>query len=164
MDSVRLFKHSQFIEERGEIFSFWKKRDLDLNFVEDRCSVSYRGTVRGLHGDPETWKYITCPIGELFLVTYSLKTGEKLEFYLTEAAKTSILIPPYHINGHQCLSHFCIFSYKQTQYYDAFPAETQWTVRYDDPQLNINWPIKPMRVSERDKQGKLLKDLNWENN
>ena len=128
-------------------------------------SISYRATVRGFHGDPETWKYITCPLGSFRLVTYNLHTGGIDVFDLSEEEKTSILIPPYFLNAHQCTSHMCIFSYKQSTYYEDYPAEKQWTVRYNDefispyfPNEQI-WPLEPMRVSDRDKRGCSVIDL-----
>jgi dTDP-4-dehydrorhamnose 3,5-epimerase len=48
----------------------------------------------------------------------------------------------------------CIFSYKQSQYYSGM--ENQFTVRWDDPKLNIFWPMKDMMLSERDLSAKFI--------
>jgi dTDP-4-dehydrorhamnose 3,5-epimerase len=156
---IKVFDHSCYRERRGEIFAFYNKKDIDVEFVQDRMSLSYKGTLRGFHGDPETWKYITCPFGSLQLCTYDLLSGELRSFNLNENNKRSILIPPYYINAHLCLSHTCMFLYKQSEYYETFPADKQWTVKYNDPDIGAKWEGDIFNVSDRDNNGGSLKSL-----
>ena len=59
-----------------------------------------------------------------------------------------VLLPPSFVNGHLCISEHCIFSYKQSTYYEG--AENQMTVRWNDPALGIEWPITSPILSDRD--------------
>ena len=75
-------------------------------------------------------------------------------FSISEKNRKQILIPAGCANGHLCLTEKCIFSYKQSQYYSG--AQNQFTVRWDDPSLNIFWPIKHKIISERDSNAKFI--------
>lgn len=168
MNKVIEFKHDIHTEDRGDIGvyfdeSFYNREDWPcpikntaiwdrepIKFVQDRFSKSYKGGVRGFHGDPETWKYITCLIGKIKVVTWDIKQQIRQEFYL-EDGKSSILIPAYFLNAHQVLSDVAIFHYKQTQYYQTFPDFKQWSVNYNDGSIAPNWDLEPRRVSQRDR-------------
>jgi dTDP-4-dehydrorhamnose 3,5-epimerase len=58
-----------------------------------------------------------------------------------------VLIPPKFGNGHVVLSPTAIFHYKQTTYYER---ASQFTLRWNDPELKIWWPVKNPLVSPRD--------------
>jgi dTDP-4-dehydrorhamnose 3,5-epimerase len=148
-------------EPRGEVGSLFKSKDFyGFDFVEDRFSVSYRGGVRGFHGDYWTYKLVGCVQGSIKLVVVSLQAdnfGEKFSYYLDDLVRQNVLIPPGYLNAHQCLSNSCVLWYKWTQYYEG--SDSQVTVRYDDPEINPNWPLSPVRISERDMKGKALREL-----
>jgi len=59
-----------------------------------------------------------------------------------------ILIPPKFGNGHLVTSKEAIFHYKQSTLYDR---DSQFTIHWNDPKLNIKWPIKSPILSKRDK-------------
>jgi len=167
--AITIIEHDAYYEDRGEIFAFYDKRTGahdNIEFVQDRCSISYKGGVRGFHGDPETWKYITCPIGSIQLVIWDIKNRSTERVFLNEYDKRSVLIPPNHLNAHQCLSHTCLFLYKQTEYYDKFPAEKQWSVHYNDPTITPKWVVTPRRISKRDKTAMFLEEFydKWTDN
>jgi dTDP-4-dehydrorhamnose 3,5-epimerase len=72
----KLIKPDVFYDFRGEYIETWQREyykgifPKDINtpeFVQDDFSVSNNGTLRGLHGDPDTWKLVQCPMGELLL-------------------------------------------------------------------------------------------------
>jgi len=58
-----------------------------------------------------------------------------------------VLIPPGFGNGHLVLTKEAIFHYKQTTLYDR---ESQFTIKYNDPDFNFKWPIKKPILSKRD--------------
>jgi dTDP-4-dehydrorhamnose 3,5-epimerase len=68
-------------------------------------------------------------------------------FVLSDNNKKQVLIPPNHANGHLILSKKAIFQYKQSEYYS--PGE-QFTIKYNDPEYNIWWPINNPILSKRD--------------
>jgi len=61
------------------------------------------------------------------------------------------------LNAHQCLSGYCIFHYKWSEYYTC--PEDQWSVHYNDQTIKPLWSNFPHIVSERDKNSKSLQDL-----
>jgi len=150
-----------FYDFRGEYvetFNARRYRFVDpegraVEFVADDVSVSRRGVLRGLHGDAKTWKLIQCVHGEIYLVIADMRehsdTYLKWEgFAMNGRNRIQVLVPAGCGTGHLCLSDVCVFSYKQSEYY-AGPAE-QFTVRWDDPKLNIYWPTQDPVLSRRD--------------
>ena len=70
-------------------------------------------------------------------------------FSINDKNRKQILIPPGFANGHLVMSDFGIFSYKQSTLYGG--ASEQFTVKWNDPKLNIPWPIDNPILSSRDK-------------
>ena len=62
----------------------------------------------------------------------------------------SILIPPYYANAHLCLTDLCIFHYKWSYKGKYIDATDQKSYRWNDPKINIKWPIKKPILSKRD--------------
>jgi len=75
-------------------------------------------------------------------------------FSINDKNRRQILIPPGFANGHLIMSEMGIFSYKQSTLYVG--ADAQFTVRWNDPKLNISWPITNPILSSRDKNAKSL--------
>jgi len=144
-------------DERGEVYPSWRKEWFDLEFVEDRFSRSTKGVVRGFHGDSSTWKLCLCVWGCLELITWDIKNKIKKQFILDSTMKRQVLIPPYFLNAHQSLTEECVLHYKWSKPYSG--PENQWTVRYDDPTISVKWLLEPTIISERDKNGKMLEEL-----
>lgn len=169
--NVLLIKPEQFIDHRGkyiETFN-WKEYSqllLDqnipyFNFIQDDFSYSHWNVLRGLHGDQATWKLISCIEGQFKLVIVDCNKESETymkyqEFILDEIDNYQVLIPPMFANGHYCMSHECIFHYKQSTYYN--PKE-QFTVAWNDPDLKIDWKIPSPILSVRDSEGPFLKLL-----
>ena len=127
------------------------------DFVQDDYSISRRHVLRGLHGDHETWKLITCPIGEIYFVVLDNRQesptfGNWRSFVISEHNHRQVLVPPGFANGHLVLSERAMFHYKQTTYY----SKNQFTIRWDDSRFNIWWPVKTPILSRRDEAGQYL--------
>jgi len=121
-------------------------------WVADDISTSYKGTLRGIHGDYKTWKLVSCLYGRFYLVVVDNRNdsptyGRYLGLTLSDRNYLSVLIPPGCGNGHYILSDVAIFHYKQSEYYDR---EGQFTIPWDDMGLDIFWPIEKPITSERD--------------
>ena len=152
---------TSYRDSRGEVYPSWKKKNEEIEFVEDRFSRSTRGVVRGMHGDATTWKLCTCVYGQLKLVVWDIKENKKYNFMLDDSQTLQVLVPPFCLNGHQCISNECILHYKWSHPYSS--PEEQWTVKYNDETISPDWPIHPPVLSERDRSGvpldKLLEEL-----
>ena len=152
-----------YIDERGEIWSIYEDCEMLPTFVEDKVTISRKGVLRGLHGDAHTDKLICCMRGEIFLAVVDARVssetfGQIETFHLTEDRPTMVFIPAGCLNGHLCLSEKCLFFYKWSQKYDGI--ENQVTVKWDDPELRIPWPIiTPPILSPRDQEGKTLEEV-----
>ena len=142
-----------FNEERyNEIF---EKYGIKVKFVQDDMSISKKHVLRGIHGDAETWKLISCLKGKIFVVIVNCdeesdKFGKWESFELSEKNRYQVLVPAKYGTSHLVLSDIAIFHYKQSTYYNPKVLK-QFTYRYDDPRFNIRWPIKNPILSERDK-------------
>jgi dTDP-4-dehydrorhamnose 3,5-epimerase len=144
----------EYVETFSRLRYDFKDKDAQpIEFVEDDISVSRHSVLRGLHGDGKTWKLIQCLYGEFYYVVADMRPNSPTylnweSYILNDRNRKQVLVPAGCANGHLCLSATCIFSYKQSQYYTG--VGTQFTVRWDDPKLNIFWPLRTPLLSERD--------------
>lgn len=160
LDGVLLIKPDFFQDYRGQYVELYNEelyasKDIKIKFVEDDISTGRRGVLKGIHGDPVTWKLISCLRGEFYLVVInydeeSRDFGRWQSFLLSEANRYQILVPPKHGNGHLCLSEKTIFHYKQSSYYDP---KRQFTIKWNDERFNISWPLTDPILSVRDTVG-----------
>lgn len=160
LEGVLLIKLDLFEDHRGQYVETYNEQiyfghGIDVKFVQDDISVSTRHVLRGIHGDQETWKLISCLYGRFYLVVVNCDTASNLfgkwrSFVLSDANRHQILVPPGYGNGHLVLSDLAIFHYKQSSYYQP---EHQFTYLWNDPDLNIWWPVKDPITSQRDALG-----------
>jgi len=78
MKDVRLIKPQVFADHRGEYVetygeALYRQKGIDIKFVEDDISVSKKNVLRGLHGDNETWKLVSCLYGRFLLVVVNCR-------------------------------------------------------------------------------------------
>jgi len=163
LEGVLLILLDSFEDHRGEYVETYNERGyqeagINVNFVQDDYSISTKHVLRGLHGDKDTWKLITCPYGKLYLVVVnciesSPDFGKWESFTLSDRNHRQILIPPCFGNGHLILSDAAIFSYKQSTYYNP---KMQFSYMWNDPRFNIWWPIQNPILSRRDELGEYV--------
>ncbi len=139
-----------YVETYNE--QLYREVGISVAFVQDDISVSSKHVLRGIHGDQETWKLVTCLQGKFYLVVVnwdetSSQYGKWESFVLSEQNRQQVLIPPKFGNGHVVLTEQAIFHYKQSTYYNR---AGQFTLLWNDPRLNIWWPIKDPILSKRD--------------
>ena len=125
---------------------------IPVHFVQDDFSTSTRYVLRGIHGDRKTYKLISCLAGKLYLVIANCNDGVPQwlhweAFTLSAENHCQILVPPGFGVAHLVLSDWAIFHYKQSTYYDR---ASQFTLSWNDPRLNIWWPISQPILSRRD--------------
>ena len=157
---LRILEPDVFRDHRGQYVETYNRRDYRLadergrvlDFVEDDVSCSHAGVLRGLHGDDRTWKLVQCLHGEIVLVVVDMRRRSPAyrrwqRFSLDDRDRRQVLIPAGCANGHYAVTD-CLFGYKQSAYYRG--AEHQFTVRWNDPALGIDWPCQEPVLSERD--------------
>ena len=162
LNKIIVFKNNSFRDNRGFYWSSWKEGSIKkIKFRHDKFSLSKKNVLRGLHGDNKTWKLISCPYGKFLLVVVNCekKTKDYLKWkswILSHENGVQILIPPNYANGHLCLSDKCLFHYKLSYKGSYLDVKQQFSLRWNDPKLNINWEIKKPILSNRDKKTRLL--------
>jgi len=163
LKGVKLIKPDIFEDHRGEYVETWNENlyaehGIKIKFVQDDISVSYKNVLRGIHGDSETWKLVSCMYGRFYLVVLnqdelSPQFNKWISFTLSDKNRYQVLIPPKFGNGHLVLSDVAIFHYKQSTYYN--PGK-QFTRLWNDPSLKIWWPVKNPILSQRDEFGRFI--------
>jgi dTDP-4-dehydrorhamnose 3,5-epimerase len=138
-----------------------------LNTTWPQTNLSYtarRGTLRGLHFQldpaPEI-KLIQCITGHILDVIVDLRKGsstygKSLSFELSEKNHRMLYVPGGFAHGFQCLEDDCRVSYMMSASYVPGLAAG---VRWNDPDLAIEWPIADPHVSQRDAELPLLAQL-----
>lgn len=139
-----------YVETYNE--ELYHQAGITVKLVQDDISTSTKNVLRGLHGDAETWKLVSCLYGKFYLVVLnhdkdSKQFGQWESFTLSDTNRLQVLIPPKFGNGHLILSDTAIFHYKQNCYYNR---AGQFSIKWDDPRFKIWWPIKDPIVSQRD--------------
>lgn len=140
-----------FGDSRGfffEAFNLKLHQEFGLNykFVQDNVSLSKRGTLRGLHfqyGNFAQTKLVSVLKGEVFDVAVDLRPNSTTfkkyySVYLSEQNHRQFLIPRGFAHGFLVTSDEAIFCYKCDNYYSP---ENDGGIRYDDPEIAIQWPI-----------------------
>jgi dTDP-4-dehydrorhamnose 3,5-epimerase len=163
MSGVLVINPEVFEDFRGVYVETYNEQEynskgITCKFVQDDISVSRRDVLRGVHGDLETWKLVSCLLGSFYLVVIncdqnSPSFGKWQSFTLSERNRKQVLIPPKHGNGHLVLSDITIFHYKQTTYYNP---KGQFTYTWNDPRFKIWWPTARPILSKRDQEGQYV--------
>jgi dTDP-4-dehydrorhamnose 3,5-epimerase len=168
LKGVRLIVPRVFEDERGfflETFNagVFEEHGLPSNFMQDNHSRSTRGVLRGLHYQFPTWqgKLVRVVSGEIFDVAVDIRPESPTyaQWYgvtLSSENKHQLYIPPGYAHGFCVLSETVDVTYKCTALYN--PSEDAG-IRWDDPEIGIDWPISTPVVSEKDRNAPLLRDV-----
>lgn len=160
-DGVLLFVPTSHRDDRGffvRTFDVQVAAARGLNpaaFVQDSQSRSRRGTVRGLHGRSGRGeaKLVRCARGAVHDVLVDARPGsrtygEVTSFVLDDETFVHLYIPPGFLHGFQALTEQADVCYRIDREHE--PAE-DLSVRHDDPDLGIRWPMPVTAISERDR-------------
>ncbi len=154
---LKIFYSKSFKDLRGELWTSWDYKIIKKKFNHDKFSYSKKNVLRGFHGDKKTWKLITCVFGKILFVVVNFDPKSKKylkhqSFILSDKNKKSILVPPYHLNAHLCLSKSCLFHYKLSYKNKYNDVKNQFSISWKDPRIKFKWPIKKPILSKRDGQ------------
>jgi len=158
-----------FGDDRGFFLeTFQKERyqqlaGIDLEFVQDNHSRSARGVLRGLHFQKTKpqGKLVRVVSGEVFDVAVDINPGSPTYgqyegVILSAQNKRQFWVPPGFAHGFAVLSETADFEYKCTDYYD--PSD-EGSLLWNDPDVNIDWPLEEPTLSEKDAAAPTLKML-----
>lgn len=158
-----------FGDHRGFFMESWSERafaeaGLNYTFVQDNHSSStVKGTLRGIHfqrGDKAQAKLVRCVRGRVLDVAVDLRpdspTYKKwVAVELSEENKRMVMIPRGFGHGFVTLTDNVEFLYKAD---NPYAPESEGGIRWNDPELNIDWGLQNPVLSDKDKVNPFLKD------
>lgn len=175
--NLYIIEPNVFFDDRGYFFEsfnfdiFKKETDLDISFVQDNESLSNKDVIRGLHIQikPKSQaKLVRVVSGSVIDVVVDVRKNEPtfgnfFKIYLSADNKRQLFIPDGFAHGFQSLEDNTKFLYKCSDFYSK---ENEFTILWNDQDINIDWQIQNPIVSEKDKVGisffefkKILKEI-----
>lgn len=157
-----------FQDARGFFFESYRRaayfeQGIQTVFVQDNSSFSRKGTIRGLHFQscPGQAKLVSCVSGKIWDVAVDIRKGsatfgqwEAVE--LDDALHSQLFIPEGFAHGFCVLSDTAQVHYKVSTVYDP---KTECSIRWNDPDLAIYWPVDSPVLSERDSASPFFKEV-----
>ncbi|HEY1023731.1 MAG TPA: dTDP-4-dehydrorhamnose 3,5-epimerase [Sphingobacteriaceae bacterium] len=171
IDGLIVIEPAVWTDPRGYFYESYNKNlfleaGIDLEFVQDNQSFSHRGTLRGLHAQAAPFaqgKLVRVISGRVLDVAVDIRRnsatyGQHYSVELSADNRKMFWVPPGFLHGFETLEDNTIFLYKVTGFYDK---ASEVGVRWDDPDLNINWGLEHHEIilSEKDKVLPLFKEL-----
>ena len=157
-----------FGDERGFFMETFQQQryaefGIKQTFVQDNLSFSKRGVLRGLHMQNPSLqgKLVYVLQGEVFDVAVDLRRGSPTfgqwhGEYLSGENKRQLWIPVGFAHGFCVTGDTALFAYKCTDYYN-FNAE--FSIRWNDPDIGIDWPMTDVQLAAKDATAPYLKDI-----
>ena len=169
LPGVYIVEPQVFGDHRGFFMESWSQRafeeaGLHYNFVQDNHSSStVKGTLRGIHfqrGDKSQAKLVRCARGAVLDVAVDLRISSPtykqwVGVELSEENKKQLLIPRGFGHGFLTLTDEVEFLYKAD---NPYAPEADGGIRWNDPELGVNWGVEAPILSEKDRKSPYLKD------
>ena len=170
LKGVYIIEPRVFADARGYFFEAWKQTEFEahvgpVKFIQDNESMSSYGVVRGLHyqkGDLSQAKLVRVISGRVVDVAVDIRKssptfGRHIMVELSGDNKRQLFIPRGFAHGFAVLSPEAVFTYKVD---NPYAPQQEAGIRWDDPELAIQWPIDPKDVltSDKDLRQPLLRD------
>lgn len=165
---VILVEPKLFKDDRGFFAETYKTTDfktngIDLDFVQDNHSKSQAGVLRGLHfqNNPKAQgKLVRVMQGSVFDVAVDLRKnsptyGKWVSAVLSDKNHHMLWVPPGFAHGVLVLEDNTHLLYKVSELYSP---EHDRSIRWDDPEIGIEWPMTNPSLSEKDLKAAFLKD------
>jgi dTDP-4-dehydrorhamnose 3,5-epimerase len=165
LGEVLVLAHQVFEDTRGffmEVFraDLYGELGLPTEFVQDNHSRSKRGVLRGLHfqWDPPMGKLMRVTYGSAFVVAVDIRKGSPtlgqwFGLEISAQDKKQVWAPAGFARGFCATSDFAEIQYKCTGIYNP---KGESGIRWNDPQVGINWPVKDTELSSKDRQAQTL--------
>ena len=170
IDGVWIIQPKVFNDARGYFFEAWKKEEFEqhvghVGFIQDNESKSSYGVLRGLHyqkGSFSQAKLVRVIKGRVVDVAVDIRRnsptfGKHVMIELSDENKRQFFIPRGFAHGFLVLSDEAVFTYKVD---NPYAPQAEASIRFDDPDLAIQWPIdaKDILTSAKDLSALALKD------
>jgi dTDP-4-dehydrorhamnose 3,5-epimerase len=170
LKGVYIIEPRVFADARGYFFEAWKQAEFEahvgpVKFIQDNESMSSYGVVRGLHyqkGNLSQAKLVRVISGRVVDVAVDIRRssptfGRHIMVELSGDNKRQLFIPRGFAHGFAVLSPEAVFTYKVD---NPYAPQQEAGIRWDDPELAIQWPIDPKDVltSDKDLRQPLLRD------
>lgn len=170
IEGVYVIEPRVFNDSRGYFFEAWKKAEFEahvgvVDFIQDNESKSSYGVLRGLHyqrGAFSQAKLVRVIKGCVLDVAVDIRRssptfGRHVAVELSEDNKRQFFIPRGFAHGFLVLSDEAVFTYKVD---NVYAPQAEAGIRWNDPDLAIQWPIDPKAVltSDKDLKQPLLRD------
>lgn len=167
---VYIIEPRVFNDARGYFFEAWKQAEFNekvgpVEFVQDNESKSSKGVLRGLHfqkGDASQAKLVRVIKGRVLDVAVDCRRssptfGKYVMAELSDENKRQLFIPRGFAHGFLVLSDEAVFTYKVD---NPYAPQADGGIRWDDPDLNIQWPVTADEIltSEKDLKLPFMKD------
>lgn len=171
IEGVVIIEPQVFEDARGYFFESWNKAKmaeagLDYDFIQDNQSKSCFGTIRGVHfqrGEYSQAKLVRVLQGTVLDVAVDLRQdsptfGQHVAVELSAENNRQLMIPRGFGHGFSVLTPTAVFAYKCDNVYNK---ASEAGIRFDDPDVGIDWKIKPEEavLSDKDKILPLLKEI-----
>ena len=157
-----IVKTNIYKDDRGFFKEIEKFKILKKKFIFDCLSFSKKNTLRGLHLQTKKSqaKIITVAQGKILDVVVDLRKksktyGKYFSIEISHDSDFSLFIPEGFAHGFMCLSKTCLVYYKCTNYRDK---KSEVTIKWNDKDLSIKWPIKKPVLSKKDRFGTSFSD------
>ena len=170
LDGVYILIPKVFGDYRGFFMESWSRRTMDeaglfYDFVQDNHSMStVKGTLRGIHfqkGDKAQAKLVRCVRGAVLDVAVDLRHDSPtykqwVGVELSDENQKQLLIPRGFGHGFVTLTDHVEFLYKADNYY---APEADGGIRWNDPDIGVEWGVEHPVLSEKDQKNPFLKDI-----
>lgn len=170
LDGVVIIEPDVFGDNRGFFMESWNKKKMEeaglfYDFVQDNHSKStVKGTLRGIHfqkGEKAQAKLVRCVKGAVLDVAVDLRKNSPtfkqwVGVELSAENKKQLLIPRGFGHGFVTLTDDVEFLYKADNYY---APEADAGIRWNDPDIGVEWGLETPILSEKDKKNPFLKNI-----
>jgi dTDP-4-dehydrorhamnose 3,5-epimerase len=164
-----IVKPQVYEDHRGYFFESYNKekflqKGIDQNFVQDNESKSAKNVLRGLHFQKPPFaqgKLVRVMKGAVLDVAVDIRRmsptyGKWASIVLSESNKWMYWVPPGFAHGFLTLEDETVFFYKCTNVYNR---AYEGSIRWNDPDLNIDWGIAEPLLSDKDREAPLFRDF-----
>jgi dTDP-4-dehydrorhamnose 3,5-epimerase len=167
LEEVVVIVPDVFQDDRGFFMETYradqfKALGLPTEFVQDNHSRSAKGVVRGLHfqWQPPMGKLMRVTAGSAFLVAVDIRKGSPtlgqwVGVHASAENRRQVYAPASFARGFCALSDATEIQYKTTGLYNG---KAESGIRWNDPAIGIEWPLKDVIISEKDSKARTLAD------
>ncbi len=167
LNGIKLFQPKVFEDKRGFFMESYKasefeKMGLPTNFVQDNHSRSQKNVLRGMHfqWDKPQGKLIRVTLGSAYVVEIDIRQGSPtlgkwIGIELSADNKQTMWVPPGFANGFVTLSSWAEMQYKCTAEWNGAGESG---IRWNDPAVGVDWPVKNPVTSEKDASAQTLSE------